>query len=42
MAEIFRSENGKKRDKNGNNIYAKTYVPAVYVSGLEAYFKNQH
>lgn len=28
--------------ENGNNIYAKTYVPAVYVSGLEAYFKNQH
>lgn len=28
--------------KNGNNIYAKTYVPAVYVSGLEAYFRNQH
>lgn len=28
--------------KNGNIIYAKTYVPAVYVNGLEAYFKNQH
>jgi len=28
--------------KNGNKIYAQTYVPAVYVSGLETYFKNQH
>lgn len=27
--------------KNGNTIYAKTYVPAVEVRGLEAYFQNQ-
>lgn len=31
--------------KNGNTIYARTYVPAVEVSGLEEYFemqKNEH
>ena len=27
--------------KNGNIIYAKTYVPAIKVSGYEEYFKNQ-
>ena len=28
--------------ENGNQVYAQTYVPAVYVNGLEAYFENQH
>jgi hypothetical protein len=28
--------------ENGNQVYAQTYVPAVYVSGLEEYFANQH
>ena len=27
--------------KNGNLIYAKTYVPAIEVSGLEEYFEEQ-
>lgn len=27
--------------ENGNRIYAKTYVPAVQVSGMEEYFKMQ-
>ena len=27
--------------QNGNTVYAKTYVPAIEVSGLEAYFQNQ-
>lgn len=27
--------------KNGNEIYAQTYVPAIEVSGYEEYFENQ-
>ena len=27
--------------KNGNTIYAKTYVPAIEISGLEEYFERQ-
>ena len=27
--------------ENGNKVYAKTYVPAVYVSGLKEYFQKQ-
>lgn len=27
--------------KNGNQIYAKTYVPAIEVSGIEEYFEQQ-
>ena len=27
--------------ENGNEIYAKTYVPAIQVSGYEEYFKSQ-
>jgi hypothetical protein len=27
--------------ENGNEIYAKTYVPAIRVSGYEEYFKSQ-
>lgn len=27
--------------KNGNEIYARTYVPAIRVSGYEEYFKSQ-
>jgi len=30
------------KGKNGNEIYAKTYVPAIEVSGWEKYFKNKH
>ena len=26
---------------NGNTIYAKTYVPAIQVSGYEEYFESQ-
>ena len=28
--------------QNGNETYARTYVPAVYVSGLKEYFENRH
>lgn len=28
-------------DKNGNTVYAQTYVPAFEVSGYEEYFKSQ-
>jgi pyruvate dehydrogenase complex dehydrogenase (E1) component len=28
-------------DKNGNTVYARTYVPAFEVSGYEEYFKSQ-
>lgn len=27
--------------KNGNTIYAKTYVPAIQISGYDEYFKSQ-
>ena len=27
--------------ENGNTIYAKTYVPAVQVSGYDEYFESQ-
>lgn len=27
--------------ENGNNVYAKTYVPAIEVKGLDAYFQSQ-
>ncbi len=36
---VFYKEIGKA--ENGNIIYAKTYVPAIEVSGLQAYFEAQ-
>ena len=29
------------RSENGNLIYAKTYVPAIEVSGYKEYFESQ-